>query len=128
LCLPLFERAVKALFEKRRVIAEQESWQKVMFLPRVNENIDSRTGEHTIKEVSEDFWHLVILFTYSRNSEGEGRFGMDLGAIMRSREDEVLIGVRVVSEQCNSNGSFTHLAWDEHKLRLVLISSVNYRF
>ena len=91
-----------------------------MFLPRANGNIDSRIGEHTVKEMSENFWHLVILFTYSRNSEGEGRFGMDLGAIMRSREDEVLIGVRVVSEQHDSNGSFTHLAWYEHKLRLAL--------
>jgi hypothetical protein len=98
LCLPLFERAVEALFKKRRVIAEQEFWQKVVFLPRANVNIDARTGEHTVKEMSEDLWHLVILFTYSRNSEGEGRFGMDLGAIMRSREDEVLIGVRVVLE------------------------------
>jgi hypothetical protein len=84
LCLPLFENAVEVLFKKRRVIAEQEFWQKVVFLPRANGNIDSRTGEHTIKEVPEDFWNLVILLTYSRNSEGEGRFGMDLGAIMRS--------------------------------------------
>jgi hypothetical protein len=53
---------------------------------------------------------------------------MDLGAMMRSQEGEVLIGVRVVSEQHDSNGSFTHLAWYEHKLRLVLISSVNCRF